>query len=65
MSKNNQARRTKSIEGFRRRDLSVPRTEHSDYNNAAAYNSTINFYAEDEYLNLRIEFRFNLERGRG
>ena len=64
MSKNNQTRRTKSLQRFSHRDLSVPRTGQSDYNYPAAYNSTINFYAEDEYLDLRIEFRFSLERGR-
>ena len=64
MSTNNQTRCTKSIEGFRHRDLSVPRTEHSDYSNAAVYNSTVNFYTGDEYLDLRIDFRFSLERGR-
>ena len=60
----NKTRRTKSIEGFRRRDLSVPRTGHSDYSNAAVYNSTFNYYSDDEYLDLRIDFRFSLERGR-
>ena len=65
MSKNNQPRRTKSLQGFSHRTLSVPNTGQSDFNYPAIFNSTINFYAEDEYLNLRIEFRFNLERGRG
>ena len=63
MSKN-KTRRTKSFEDFSRRALSVPHTGHSTVDNHTIYNSTVNFYTEDEYLDLRIDFRFSLERGR-
>lgn len=64
MSKNNQTRRTRSFENFNHHAVSVPRTGHSDLNSGGLYNSTINLYSEDEYLDLRIDFRFSLERGR-
>lgn len=59
MSKNNQTRRTRSFENFNHHAVSVPRTGHS-----GLYNSTINLYSEDEYLDLRIDIRFSIERGR-
>ena len=64
MSKNNQTGRTRSLEGFNHSAIYVPRTEHSDRSTSALYNSTYNYYSEDEYLDLRIDFRFSLERGR-
>ena len=60
----NQTRRTRSFEGFNHHALSVPSTGPSDLNHQAHYNSTFNYYSDDEYLDLRIDFRFSLERGR-
>lgn len=64
MSKNNQTRRTRSFENFSHGAVSVPSTGTSDLNNPTVYNSTVNFYTEDEYLDLKIDFRFSIERGR-
>ena len=58
----NKTRRTKSFEDFGRRALSVPHTGHSTVDNPTLYNSTFNFYTEDEYLDLTISLRFNEER---
>lgn len=60
----NKTRRTKSFEGFNHRSLSVPSTGHSANITTTSYYSTANFYSEDEYLDLKIDFRFSLERGR-
>ena len=60
----NQTRRTKSFENFSHGAVSVPSTGQSDINNPTVYNSTVNFYTGDEYLDLKIDFRFSLERGR-
>ena len=64
MSKDNQTKRTRPFESFNHRAVSVPSTGHSDLNNYTLYNSTFNFYSEDEYLDLKIDFRFSLERQR-
>ena len=64
MSKNSQTRRTKPIEGFSHRALTVPSTGHSANIPATYYNSTVDLYTEDEYLDLKIDFRFSIERGR-
>ena len=58
----NKTRRTKSFEDFSRRALSVPHTGHSTVDNPTLYNSTFNFYTEDEYLDLTISLRFGEER---
>lgn len=60
----NKTSRTKSFEDFSHRSLAAPHTGHSDLNNHTLFNSTVNYYTEDEYLDLRIDFRFSIERGR-
>ena len=42
--------------------ISDPHTGHSTVDNPTLYNSTFNFYTEDEYLDLTISLRFNEER---